>query len=118
VEAGVTDERLNAIRTAAGTEQDHVHDARRLKQIQRVVEQRFVDHRHQARVVLAGGGPEILVEETSDHHGLQHVLLLHFAAHGCGTGSKRSFKAEETATEGLSTAREHFSAILFFFFFV
>lgn len=88
--AGVgADVRLDAVRGTARAEHHHVRDAGRLEQVQRVVQQRLVDQRHQARVVPVRGRPEVLVEETGHHHGLHGVLFLHpargaarFARHG------------------------------------
>lgn len=92
-EAGVgSDERLDAVRATARAEHHHVRDAGRLEQVQRVVQQRLVDQRHQARVVPVRGRPEVLVEETGQHHGLHGVLFLHpvrgaarFARHDAGS---------------------------------
>jgi len=75
--------RLDPVRAPAGAEHDDVHDARRLEHVERVVYQRPVDERYQARAVPVGRRPEVLVEEVGHHHGLQHVLLLHLVgAHG------------------------------------
>jgi len=74
---------FDAVCASTGAKHDNVHDARRLEHVQRVVEQRPVDERHQARAVPVRGRPEILVEEAGHNHGLQYVLLLHLAgAHG------------------------------------
>lgn len=108
VETGVLDECPDAVGAATAAEQHHVHDAGRVQQVQRVVEQRLVHQRHQARVVSFGGGPEVLVEEAGHDDGLQDVLFLHFRglAHGAdGSTDERTKTTNYSARQCTSSFR-------------